>query len=57
MIRGLYFKLNMEKDSDKHIYDYFKDRKKDGYNKVGVLYALIKFAEDQGAHWEVRSDD
>lgn len=57
MIKGLYFKLNMKNESDKHIYQYFENWKKDGYNKVGVLYALIKFAEEQGAHWEVRSDD
>lgn len=57
MIKGLYFKLNMKNESDKHIYQYFEERKKDGCNKVDVLYGLIRFAEEQGAHWEVRSDD
>ena len=57
MIKGLFFKLNMDKENDKYVYDYFEARKKDGYNKVCVLYALIKFAEERGAHWEVRTDD
>lgn len=47
MIKGLYFKLNMENEGDKYIYEYFNRRKKAGYNKVNVLSALIRFAEQQ----------
>lgn len=41
-IKGLYFKLNIEKPDDKLIFDYFENVKKMGGNKIEKLYSLIQ---------------
>lgn len=47
MIKGLYFKLNMNNDHDKYIHDFFERAKSRGLNKVNVLYNLCRmFPED-----------
>lgn len=43
MIKGLYFKLNIDKEKDKTIYEFFKEAPK--YlktNKIDLLYSLCK---------------
>ena len=45
MIKGLYFKLNLNNERDKFIYDFFKTYpKKIGKDKVEMLFMLIR-------HW------
>ena len=48
MIKGLYFKLNIDKEKDRTIYEFFKEGQK--YlktNKIDLLYLLCKqFNED-----------
>lgn len=42
MIKGLYFKLNMENGSDKSIYDFFeKESKRTGFTKLTILAMMI----------------
>lgn len=48
MIKGLYFKLNIEKPEDKAIFDYFENVKKQGGNKISSLYSLIQEGEENG---------
>lgn len=41
MIKGLYFKLNMDNPKDKAIYDMFNEASKHHHvNKIDVLYNL-----------------
>ena len=47
-IKGLYFKLNIEKPEDKYIFDYFENVKKMGSNKIEKLYSLIQEGEENG---------
>ena len=47
-IKGLYFKLNIEKPEDKYIFDYFENVKKMGGNKIEKLYSLIQEGEENG---------
>ena len=39
MIKGLYFKLNMDKPFDKEIYDFFQESKHK--TKIDTLYAAM----------------
>lgn len=39
MIKGLYFKLNIEKPFDKEIYDFFQESKHK--TKIDTLYAAM----------------
>ena len=42
MIKGLYFKLNMEKRPDKDIYKFFeKESKRTGNTKLEILTAMM----------------
>lgn len=42
MIKGLYFKLNMNKHTDKEIYDFFiQESKKCSVNKIDILYSMM----------------
>ena len=45
MIKGLYFKLNMEKSYDKEIYDFFIQESKNRA-KIDVLYAAMLAYKD-----------
>lgn len=48
MIKGLYFKLNMEKQTDKDIYNYFvQESKKRKLNKIDLLFRLITTQKSQ----------
>lgn len=41
-IKGLYFKLNVENESDKSIYDFFeKESKRTGFTKLTILAMMI----------------
>ena len=41
-IKGLYFKLNIEKQSDKNIYNFFiQESKKRGIDKISLLLDLV----------------
>lgn len=43
MIKGLYFKLNIDKEEDNIIYSFFnKESKKEGINKIELLYRMIR---------------
>lgn len=43
MIKGLYFKLNMENETDKFIFDFFeKESKRTGFTKLTLLAMMIK---------------
>ena len=43
MIKGLYFKLNMEKETDKFIFDVFeKESKRTGLTKLTLLTMMIE---------------
>lgn len=42
MIKGLYFKLNIDKSLDKEIFDFFNDNKQSNTNKIDKLYELIQ---------------
>ena len=42
MIKGLYFKLNMDKQTDKDIYNFFiQESKKCSVNKIDILYSMM----------------
>ena len=42
MIKGLYFKLNMNKLTDKEIYNFFIQESKNlGVSKIDVLYSAM----------------
>lgn len=42
MIKGLYFKLNMDKNTDKDVYDFFiQESKKRGLSKIHILWAAM----------------
>lgn len=42
MIKGLYFKLNMAKQTDKDIYNFFiQESKKCNVNKIDILYSAM----------------
>lgn len=47
MIKGLYFKLNMDKQTDKDIYNFFiQESKKCSVNKIDLLYyAMLAYIE------------
>ena len=40
-IKGLYFKLNVDKEPDKSIFEFFEENKSLGNNKIDVLAKLI----------------
>lgn len=42
MIKGLYFKLNPDDKRHSFIIDFFNGMKKQGFNKVDVLYYLCR---------------
>lgn len=42
MIKGLYFKLNMDNPNDKEIYDFFKKYSSKGFSKIELLFQLMK---------------
>ena len=42
MIKGLYFKLNMDNPNDKEIYNFFKDYSSKGFSKIELLFQLMK---------------
>lgn len=44
MIKGLYFKLNMDKPFDKEIYDFFQESKHK--TKIDTLYAAMLAYKD-----------
>lgn len=50
MIKGLYFKLNMNKQTDTAIYNFFiQESKKLGLNKIDILYsAMLAYKELRG---------
>ena len=42
MIKGLYFKLNVDKQPDKEIYEFFeKESKRTGFTKLHLLNFMI----------------
>ena len=42
MIKGLYFKLNMDKQTGKDIYNFFiQESKKRSVNKIELLYFMM----------------
>ena len=42
MIKGLYFKLNMDKSTDKEIYNFFiQESKKCSVSKIEILYSMM----------------
>lgn len=42
MIKGLYFKLNMDKKADKDIYNFFiQESKKCSVNKIDLLFSMM----------------
>lgn len=42
MIKGLYFKLNMDKQTDKDIYNFFiQESEKCSVNKIDILYSAM----------------
>lgn len=42
MIKGLYFKLNMDKNTDKDIYNFFiQESEKRGLSKIHILWAAV----------------
>ena len=42
MIKGLYFKLNMEKESDRYVSEFFeKESKRTGLTKLTILTMMI----------------
>ena len=48
MIKGLYFKLNMDKDTDMTIYNYFiQESKKQNISKIDLLYRLVIMQQSQ----------
>lgn len=57
MIKGLYFKLNIEKPEDKAIFDYFENVKKQGDNKISSLYSLIQEGGKHGKDQRNRSNN
>lgn len=42
MIKGLYFKLNLDNSNDKEIYDFFKMYSCKGMPKIALLFQLMK---------------
>jgi len=56
-IKGLYFKLNIEKPEDKLIFDYFENVKKMGGNKIEKLYSLIQEGDKHGKDQRNRSNN
>ena len=41
-IKGLYFKLNMDKRPDEDIYNFFiQESKKCSVNKIDILYSMM----------------
>ena len=43
VIKGLYFKLNMDNPNDKEIHDFFIDEtKRYGINKIKLLHIMIR---------------
>lgn len=42
MIKGLYFKLNMDNPNDKEIYDFFKKYSCKGMSKIELLFQIMK---------------
>jgi hypothetical protein len=56
-IKGLYFKLNIEKPEDKLIFDYFENVKKMGGNKIEKLYSLIQEGAENGKNKRHRSNN
>lgn len=56
MIKGLYFKLNIDKPLDKEIYDFFiKESKRCSVSKIDILYSMM-LAYDQLRGWEKKND-
>ena len=50
MIKGLYFKLNLDKQIDERIYKFFmEESKRRGINKIDMLYNLIELYETNNA--------
>ena len=42
MIKGLYFKLNMDKQTDKDIHNFFiQESKKCSVSKIDILYSMM----------------
>ncbi len=42
MIKGLYFKLNMDKQTDNDIYNFFiQESKNCGVNKIDILWSAV----------------
>lgn len=42
MIKGLYFKLNIDKPLDKEIYNFFiQESKRCSVNKIDILYSMM----------------
>lgn len=50
MIKGLYFKLNMDKQADKDIYNFFiQESKKCSVNKIDLLFSMmLAYMETRG---------
>lgn len=49
MIKGLYFKLNMDKNTDKDIYNFFiQESKKCNVNKIDILYSAMLAYKQRG---------
>lgn len=42
MIKGLYFKLNIDKEEDKEIYDFFNNEKIEGFSNIEQLREVIR---------------
>ena len=42
MIKGLYFKLNMDNPNDEEIYNFFKRYSNKGMTKIELLFMLMK---------------
>lgn len=59
MIKGLYFKLNIDKEKDRTIYEFFKEGTK--YlktNKIDLLYSLChRFNKDMDECLDVLMED
>lgn len=42
MIKGLYFKLNIDKSTDKEIYNFFiQESKRCSVSKIDILYSMM----------------
>lgn len=55
MIKGLYFKLNIDKEADKMIYDFFTQESKEvECNKIDLLFRLICAYKDED--WRKKYD-